>query len=99
MPWKKGQSGNPGGRPKSSVEAQATLRELALKDVDAAYARLRVNALEEGETAAILKLLALAGVRVDPDATLTITATQPAPLQSMSVHDLLKRAETSTTLS
>ena len=29
MPWKKGQSGNPGGRPKKSYEVQERFRELS----------------------------------------------------------------------
>jgi hypothetical protein len=94
----KGKSGNPGGRPRASVEAQAKLRDLALMDVDAAYARLRVNALEEGETAAILKLLTLAGVKVDADAVVKLeTPNQAAPSPPLSINDLLKRASTTVT--
>jgi hypothetical protein len=100
--WKKGQSGNPKGRPKTSLEAQATIRDLALGDFEAAYARLRVNALEEGETAACLKILALAGVRAEAEAVIQIEAKVPAqnnPYAGVSTDELLKRAGTSTTLS
>jgi hypothetical protein len=99
MPWVKGQSGNPGGRKKTSVQAQATLRELALKDVDAAYAKLRENALEDGETAAILKIMALAGVKVEADAVLTITPSDSSNAYSgVATDELLKRAGFSSTL-
>lgn len=52
--WKKGQSGNPGGRPKGIPNPQARLRQLI--DVEAIVAKLQSKALEGNTRAAELLL-------------------------------------------
>jgi hypothetical protein len=44
MPWAKGQSGNPGGRPKTKVVTEALARELRAKGPDGAQSNLQLAA-------------------------------------------------------
>jgi hypothetical protein len=97
--WEKGQSGNPNGRPKSCVELQRALQVKAAALTDEMFDLLVANA-RGGETAAALRVIALAGVKAEADAVLSleIKTPAPAPFQSVSSDDLLQRASTSTTL-
>ena len=98
--FQKGVSGNPGGRPKKSAEAQIMLRDLALADIPEAYAVLRKNALDDGDTTAIVKILALAGVKTEAEAVISIEDKRPQvnPYAGVSTDELLKRAGFSSTL-
>jgi hypothetical protein len=65
MPWAKGQSGNPGGRAKSTAEVKR-IRELARQNVDEAY-QVLLDLMRNGESDSVRRacardLLDMAGV-------------------------------------
>lgn len=97
-PWKPGESGNPAGRPKSSHEAQARLRDLSLADVDELYAALRKNALEEGDTGAIRLALQLAGAMPASQVEAKVEDKKSNPYADKPTAALLSAASTSSTL-
>jgi hypothetical protein len=98
--FQKGVSGNPGGRPKGSADLQRALQARAAEVTDEMFDILVANA-RGGETAAALKVIALAGVKAEADAVVSVEVKQPsiAPFQTMSSDEILQRIGTSTTLS
>jgi hypothetical protein len=97
--WVKGVSGNPAGKPKGCAELQRAMQARAATLTDEMFDILVANA-RGGETAAALKVIALAGVKAEADAVIAVEVKQPEPTTpTMSINDLLKRASTSVTLS
>lgn len=90
MPWAKGQSGNPGGRPK----VVAKVREMAQRDTPEAYETLRSLMLtadkDSVRLAAAIAILKMAGVSLSSltDGEMT-PQTYNLPSQSTSTAQLL----------
>jgi hypothetical protein len=91
-PWKPGESGNPSGRPKNSIEAQTELRRLALGDVPDFYAALKAAALGKLDTGAIRLGIQLAGAM--PDDKKPAGADPATPVVTASDDDIRSTLET-----
>jgi HEAT repeat protein len=89
MPWVKGQSGNPGGRP---TVAQA-IRALARTSSERAF-NVVLDLMEHGDKdstrlAAAIAILKVAGVPMSADVNITVTERQESPaLTAAPTEDL-----------
>ncbi len=83
MPWVKGESGNPGGRRRDSLEVREVRKLATEKTVRAFHVidDIMEDATEKGAVrlAAALAVLKLAGVNMSGEVTLNVTPQQPAP--------------------
>lgn len=100
MPWPKGQSGNPGGRPAEVLEVKE-VRRLAQEKTPRAFeivAELMEKASKDSvKLAAALAVLKIAGVRMDGEMTVTVNQ-QTRPYSDRPTAELLAAASTSVVL-
>lgn len=101
MPFPKGVSGNPGGRPREVLEVRE-VRKLAQEKTTRAF-EIVAKLMEEAEKdsvrlAAALAVLKIAGVRLDGEMSVTVNQAPANPYSDQPTSALLARASTSSTL-
>jgi hypothetical protein len=101
MPWPKGISGNPGGRPAEVLEVREVRRLAQAKTVRAfeIVAELMESAAKDSvRLAAALAVLKMSGVRMDGEMTVTVNQSPRNPYSDKPTAELLSSASTSAAL-
>jgi HEAT repeat protein len=79
MPWVKGQSGNPGGRPTVAQAIRALARTNSEKAFNVVLGLMESGDKDSTRLAAAIAILKVAGVPMSADVNVTITEREPRP--------------------